>query len=152
MGDISPSCIACEMISAMLPNLLWASTIMALCFPCFAVWPLENFRVATVKREKTTPNPPKAAPTGRPAPLANAGIEDPPAITAEVVKPISMISMIVFHRFSFFASRLRSSISSRKNASISVNFLIDMFVVLVVLKGLNQGKCGFHCRIYSLFI
>ena len=137
MGDISPSCIACEMISAMLPNLLWASTIMALCFPCFAVWPLENFRVATVKREKTTPNP---------------GIEDPPAITAEVVKPVSMISMIVFHRFSFFASRLHSSISSRKNASISVNFLIDMFVVLVVLKGLNQGKCGFHCRIYSLFI
>ena len=76
--DMSLSYIACEMISAMLSNLLWASRIMASCFPCFTILPLENFRVANVKRKRTTPSPPKAALTGRPAPLANTGIENPP--------------------------------------------------------------------------
>ena len=79
--------------------------------------------MVTVKRERTTPSPPKEAATGRPVPLPNAGIEAPPAITAEAIKPVSTISMIVFNCFFFFASRLRASISSRKIASISVNFL-----------------------------
>ena len=92
-------------------GLLWANSIMALYFPCFTVWLLENFRVATVKRERTIPNLHKAAPTGRPAPLANAEIEAPPAITAEVIKPVSTIPMIAFNRFFFFASHLRTSIS-----------------------------------------
>ena len=104
LGEMSPSCIACEMISAMLSNLLWASSIMTSCFPCFTVWLLENFLVATVKRESTTPSPPKAAPMGRPAPLANRGIEALPTITVEVIKPVSTIPMIVFNRFFFFAS------------------------------------------------
>ena len=125
VGEMSPSYIASEMISAILSNLLWASSIMASYFPCFTVWPLENFRVATVKRERATPSPPKAAPTGRPAPLANAGIEAPPAITAEIIKPASTIPMIVFNLFFFFVSRLRTSISARKKASISVNFFIQ---------------------------
>ena len=119
---MSLSCIACEMISAMLFDLLWASSIMASCFPCFTVWLLENFRLATVKRKRTTPSTPKEAPTGRPTPLANAGMEASPAITSEVIKPVSTISMIVFNRLFFFAYRLRASILSRKNASISVNF------------------------------
>ena len=106
--------LACEMISAMLSNLFWASSIMASCFPYFTVWLLENFRVATVRKERTTPNPPKAVPTGRPALVANAEIEAPPAITAEVIKPVSTIPMIVFNHFFFFASRLP--------ASMSVNF------------------------------
>ena len=141
---MSPSCTACEMISAMLSNLLWGSSIMASCFPCFTVWLLENFRVATVKRERTTPSPPKAAPTGGPVPLAHAGMGAPPVVTAEVIKPVSTIPMIVFNRFFFFASRLWTSISSRKNASISVNFLTDMFVVLVVLKNLDLDKFWYH--------
>ena len=75
--------------------------------------------------ERTTPSPPKVVLTGRSAPVENAGIEAPPAITAEVIKPVSTIPIIVFNRFFFFfffASRLRASISSRKNASISYNF------------------------------
>ena len=75
-----------------------------------------------VKRGRTTSSPPQASPTGRAALLANAGIEAPPAITAEVVKPVSTMSMIVFNHFLFFAFRLWASISSRKNASVSGNF------------------------------
>ena len=86
--------LACEMISAMLSNLFWASSIMASCF--------------------LFPNPPKAVPTGRPALVENAGIEAPPAITAEVIKPASTIPIIVFNHFFSFASRLL--------ASTSVNF------------------------------
>ena len=78
--------------------------------------------MATVKRERATPSPPKAASTGRPASLANAGIESPLAITAEVKEPVSTMPMFVFNSFFFFTSRLRASISSRKNASITVNF------------------------------
>ena len=46
-------------------------------FFCFTVNSLEAFRVATVKRERTNPNPPKAGPTCSQTPLANAGIESP---------------------------------------------------------------------------
>ena len=107
--------------------------------------------MATVKTKITTPKPPKTAPTGRPTLLANAGIEALPVIVADVIKPAPTMRVAAFNRFFFLASGLRASISSRKNASISVNFLIDIFVVLVVLKGLNLGKFWFHCRIYSLF-
>ena len=76
-GYIPRVCMACEMISVMLSNLLWASSMMASCFFCFTVNSLEDFRVATFKRKRTTPKPPKAAPTCSPTPLANAGIESP---------------------------------------------------------------------------
>ena len=89
--------------------------------------------MAIVERERTTLNPPKAAPTGWPIPLANAGIGVPPVVAGDVIRLVSMILMIVLNRFLFFTCHLRSSISLRKNASISVNFLIDMFLVLVVL-------------------
>ena len=98
---MSPSCIVCEMVLATRSNLLWESSIMASYFPCFTIWRLENLRVTTVKRERTTPSLPKQVPMGRPTPLANAGIEAPPAITAEVIKPVSTIPMIVFNRFFF---------------------------------------------------
>ena len=62
------------MISAMLPNLLWASRLIALCFSCFTVKILEDFCVMTVARERRKLVSLKAVPTGRPAPLANAAI------------------------------------------------------------------------------
>ena len=100
--------------------------------------------MATVKRERTTPSPPKAAPMGRPEPLANSGIETPPVITAEVINPVSTIPMIIFNRF-FFSSLANGP-------QFQLIFLINMFVVLVVPKGLNLDKFLFHCCIYSLFI
>ena len=49
---MSLSCNACEMILAMLSNMLWASSLTELCFPCFTVRVLEIFRVMGVPREE----------------------------------------------------------------------------------------------------
>ena len=136
----------------MLSNLLLASSLMELCFPYFTFWLLENFRVATVKRERTTPSPLKAVPTGRSAPLANAGIEAPAVITAEVIKPLSTIPMIVFNRFFFSPFACGPQFHQEKMPQFQLNFLVYMFVVLVVLKVLNLDKFWYHCRINSLFI
>ena len=52
VGQISPSCIACEMILAMLSNLLWASSLVELCFPWAEIEVLRYLHVAGVIREK----------------------------------------------------------------------------------------------------
>ena len=84
---------------------------------------LKDFYVTTVARERTKLVLSKAAPTGRPAPLANAAIEIPPVITVDVIRPVSMIPVIVLNCFFFFlVIASRTSVSSRNNASISVNF------------------------------
>ena len=95
---------------------------MALRFSCFTVKVLEDFRVMTVARERSRLVPLKAIPTGRPTPPANAAIEIPPVITADVIKPVSRIPVIVLNRFIFLAIHSRTSISLSKYASISVNF------------------------------
>ena len=61
-------------------------------------------------------------PTGRPTLLANAAIEIPPVITVDVLRPVSTMPVIVINRFIFLAIRSRTSISSNKYASVSVNF------------------------------
>ena len=132
MDEIYPSCIACEMILAMLSDLLWASSLMALCFPCFREKVLKDFHVMIVVRERSRLVPLKTMPTGRSILRANASIEIPPVITVDVIRPVSTMSVIVLYRFIFLAIRSRTSISSSKYASISVNFLSDMFVVFVV--------------------
>ena len=105
---------------------------MASCLSCFTVRVLKDFRVMTVARETSKLVPLKAMPTGRPTPLANAAIEAHPVITVDVIRPVSTMLVIVLNRFIFSAIRSRTSISSSKYASISVNFLGDIFVVLVV--------------------
>ena len=86
----------------------------------------------TAARERISLVPLKAMSTGRRAQLANVVIEIPPVITVDVIEPVSTIPVIVLNRFIFLAILSRTSILSRKNASISVSFLSDMFVVLVV--------------------
>ena len=66
---------------------------------------MKDFRVMTVAGERSRLVQPKAAPTGRPTPLANAAIEIPPVITVDVIKPVSMIPVIVLNCFIFFAIR-----------------------------------------------
>ena len=121
-GEISPSCIACEMILARLSNLLWASSLMALFLSCFTVKIFKDFCVMAVARERSRLVPLKAMPTSRPAPLADAAMKIPPVITVDAIKPVSTIHVIVLNRLIFLAIRSRTSISSRKNASTSVNF------------------------------
>ena len=148
---MSPSCIACEMISAKLSNLLWGSSIMASCFLCFTVRALEDFREAIIERERSTPNAPKA-PTGRPMLLANAGIEVSPVISDDVIRPASTIPMILLNRFFFLPAVCGPQFHQEKMSRFQLIFLIDMFVVLMVLKGLNLDTFWYHCHIYSLFI
>ena len=101
---------------------------MTSCFSCFTVKFLEDFCLMTVARERSRLAPLKAMPRGRPTPLANAAIEVPPVITADVITLVSTMPVIALNRFIFFATRSGTSISSRKNASISANFLSDMFI------------------------
>ena len=93
------------MILAMLSNLLWASSLIESCFSCFTVKVLKDFRVMAVARERSSLVPLMAIPTGRPTPLANAAIDVPPVITADVIKPVSMIPVIVLNSFIFLVIR-----------------------------------------------
>ena len=77
----------------------------------------------TVARKRSRLVPLKAMSTGRPTPAANAAMEIPLVITIDVIRPVSTIPVIALKRLIFFAVRSRTSISSRKNVSISVNFL-----------------------------
>ena len=85
-----------------------------------------------IVREKSRPVLLNAISTGEPAPFADAAIVTPPVMTVDVIQPVSAMSVIVLNRFIFFASCSQTSTSSSKYASISVDFLSDMFVVLVV--------------------
>ena len=58
-----------------------------------------------VARERSSLVPLMAIPTGRPTPLANAAIDVPPVITADVIKPVSMIPVIVLNSFIFLVIR-----------------------------------------------
>ena len=87
----------------------------------------------TVARERSRLVPPKAMPAGRPTPLANDTIEILPVITVDVIRPVSMMLVIVLNCFIFLAILSQTSILSSKYASIFVNFLSDMSVVFVVL-------------------
>ena len=95
---------------------------MESCFSCFTVKVLKDFHVMTVARERIKLVPLKAMPTGRPTPLANSAIEIPPVITVDIIKHVSTMSVIVLNHFIFLGIRSQTSISSRKYASISVNF------------------------------
>ena len=55
----------------------------------------EDFRVITVARERSRLVPLKAIPTGNPTPLANAVVEIPRLPTVDVIRPVSMIPVIV---------------------------------------------------------
>ena len=120
MDEMSPSFIACEMISAILSNLLWASSLMASCFSCFMVKVLKDFCVMTVARDRLVQL--RVMPIGRPTPLVNAAMKTPTVITVDVIRPVSTMPVIVLNCFLFLAIRSRTSISSNYFGSISVNF------------------------------
>ena len=83
------SCTAREMILAMLSSLLWARSLIKLCFSFFTVKVLNDFRVTTIARERSRLAPLKVVSTGRPTLLANAAMEIPPVITVDVIRPVS---------------------------------------------------------------
>ena len=81
VGEISPSCTACEILLVMQSNFLWTSSLIASCFSCFTVTILKDFRVTVVARERSRLAPLRVIPT--PTPLANAVINIPPVITVD---------------------------------------------------------------------
>ena len=89
------------MILAMLSNLLLASSLISSCLSCFTVNILKDFPVIAIAREKTRLVPLNVIPTGRPA-LINAAVESPPVITANVIRPVSTMLVIVSNHFIFF--------------------------------------------------
>ena len=118
---MSSSCIVCEIMLGMLPSLFWASSLMESCFYCFRVKSLKDFREMTVARERSKLVPLNVMPMGDQTPLANASIEFPPVINVDVIRSVSLTPVIVLNRFIVLVIRSRTSISSRKNASISDN-------------------------------
>ena len=89
----------------------------------------------------------KAIPRGNPTPLENAVIDISPVITIDVIRAVSTIPVIVLNHFIFLAICSRTSISLRKNMpQFLIICLSDVFVVLVVLQGLNLDKFWFHYR------
>ena len=93
----------------------------------------------TVARERSRLVLLKVMPTGRPAPLPNAAAEISPVITVDVIRPVSMIPVIVLNRFIFFASLSQTSIPSSKYASISVNFFMRYVCGSCGAVGFNSG-------------
>ena len=63
---------------------------------------LEIFHVIRAPREEASLVLSKAMPTGNPTPLANAAVEIPPVITADVIRLVPTMPAIVFNRFFFF--------------------------------------------------
>ena len=122
-------------------------------FFCFTVSVLEIFLVMQVTREEARLVTSKAMTTCNLTPLANAVVEIPPLITADVIRLVSTIPVIVLNRFCFFLHSAHELQFHQKNIpQFHSIYLINMLVVLVVLKGLDLDKFWFYCRIRSLFI
>ena len=94
---------------------------MESCFYCFRVKSLKDFREMTVARERSKLVPLNVMPPGDQTPLANASIEFPTVINVDVIRSVSLTPVIVLNRFIVLVIRSRTSIYSRKNASISDN-------------------------------
>ena len=120
------------MLLAMLSKLLCTSRLIQSCLSRFTVKILIDFFVTTVAGERSRLVPLKAIPTGRSTPLANAAVEIPPVITVGVIRPVSTMPVFALNLFISLDILSQTSISLSKYASISINFLNDMFVILVV--------------------
>ena len=139
---MSPSCIACEMISAKLYNLLWADNFIALCFCCFTVNILKGFCITAVAREKSRLVLLNVIPAGRSAPFADVEIETTPVITVYVIRPVSTMLVIALNCFIF---SIGHSQTSTTKPQFQLIFSSELQVALVMLQGSNLD------RFYSLF-
>lgn len=70
-------------------NLLWVSSLIALCFSCFKENILNDFLVITVRRERSSLVPVNVVSTDRHVQLVNAAIESPSVVTADAISPIN---------------------------------------------------------------
>ena len=71
---------------------------------------------------------------GRPTLLANAGIETPPVITNDVIRPVSTMRVAVFIHFFFFVflpAACETQFHQANMPQSQLIFLTDMLVILV---------------------
>ena len=123
MDEMSLFCIVCEMIPAVLCNLLWACSLIVLCFSCFAVNVLTNFCVIAGIREKSGLVLLNTTPTGRQTPLENLAMKNNNSSNNFLCFRLTSITLVILsNRFTFFASLLRTPIWSSTYALILVNF------------------------------
>ena len=126
-----PFYIACETISAVLFNLLWASSLTASCFSSFIVSILKDFCVIIIAREKTRLVPLNAVPTGRPTLLANGEIETPPLITVDSIRAVCTMLVILFNSFIFSSAVRKLQIHQANMHQFQLTFSNNMLMTFV---------------------
>ena len=116
-----PSCIACNIVLQMLSNFSCERSLIALCFSYFTVNILTNFFVSLLisTNKQVTP-------------LANIAVETSPVITVDVIRPVSVMFVILMIRLIFSVSGSRTTISSGKYASTLL--ILDLPFVMLVLQ------------------
>ena len=97
--------ITCEILSAILSNLLRVGSLITSCFSCFTANVLNGFHLIAGAREQIRLVSLNAIPTGRLIPLANAVVESPPVIVVDVVRPVSRMLVIVLNRLIYFCQQ-----------------------------------------------
>ena len=85
-----------------------------------------------VARERNRLVPLKVMTTGRLTPLANAAIEIPPVMTVDVIKPVSVMPVMVTDRFIFWQSVHELQLNQEKMPRSQLIFAADVPAVLVV--------------------
>ena len=75
-----------------------------------------------VARERIRLVPVRSMPWGNSTPLGNAAINILPVINVDVIRPLFTVPVIVLTRLNLLAICSRTSISSIKDVSISLNF------------------------------
>ena len=147
---MSPSCIACDMLSAMLSNLLWASSLITSCFSCFLVNILKDLRVVDVWTEKIRLVPLNAIPTDWPTSLANPAMETPSVILLMLLD--LYLQCLWFYSIvpSFLANFCEVEFNQATLPQFHSIFSSIILVALVELYGLGQDTFYlFHYHRYS---
>ena len=124
--------ITCEILSAILSNLLRAGSLITSCFSCFTANFLNGFHLIAGAREQIRLVPLNAIRTGRLIPLANVVVESPPVIAVDVVRLVFRMLVIVLHRLIFFCQQF-TNVSFIKQIYLYVSYFFNEYVC---------GSCG----------
>ena len=101
MGGICPSCIACEMILAMLSNLPLGKQLNEIVFSLGHYRDFKIFSCGGCHKGKGRLTLPKAILTGSSTPLANTAMDIPPVSTIDVSRLMSLMLNIAMDRSIF---------------------------------------------------
>lgn len=145
-----PSYTGCEMISAILSNLLWAKSLIAPCFYCFIVNVLKDFLEIAVAREKVSLIPLNTMSSGRSTPLTNAAMETHLVTTVDIIRPVSMMIEMYWIVLSFLPAGYKLQLHQANLPQILLIFSSNILVAFVKWQYLDLDNSFLrHCPIYS---